>query len=185
MTTPYKEDSPQKDTRAHPPTNYLYISSSNVQIDRKTFSDMTNRTHIDEDVSQFGGLCLRCHPKDSLTDEYDPLDGSKPEWVTSMRRVHQSVKGWGSNSEHQFSCSKCHQPHSAGLQRLMRTNCLNWEHRGELESGGVNPGWYTTSQHFPRMSNQYQPCHQSAGAAGGTENSSNFRDQQWNAVTPW
>ncbi|RKX39017.1 MAG: hypothetical protein DRP64_14805 [Verrucomicrobia bacterium] len=177
LTSPYREDSPQMNLGTN-------ISASNVQIDRKTFGDLTNRSHITEDVDQFAGLCLRCHPKESLTDDYDPQIVDKPAWQ-SMRRVHQSVKGWGSNNEHQFSCSKCHQPHSSGLQKLMRTNCLDWNHRGELESGGVAPAWRTTTEHYPRLRNRYQPCHQSSGAAGGTENSSNYKNQQWNLVTPW
>jgi len=177
LTSPYKEDSPQINTTTN-------VSSSDVQIDRRTFGDLTNRTHISEDADQFAGLCLRCHPKESLTDDYDPEIGTKPTWQ-SMRRVHQSVKGWGSNKEHQFPCSKCHQPHSSGLQRLMRTNCLDWNHRGVVESGGPAPSWRSETEHYPRLRNRYQPCHQSVGAGGTGENSSNFRNQQWNTVTPW
>ncbi len=177
LTSPYKEDSPQMNLGTN-------ISASNVQIDRKLFNDMTNRSHISEGPKQFAGLCLRCHPKESLTDDYDPGVGTKPPW-TSMRRVHQAVKGWGSNKEHQFPCSKCHQPHSSGLQRLMRTNCLDWDHRGEVPAGGPQPSWRSDTEHYPRLRNRYQPCHQSAGAAGGTETGSNFRNQEWNAVTPW
>lgn len=38
--------------------------------------------------------------------------------------MHRSVKGWGTNREHSFPCSKCHQAHNSGLPRLMQTNCL-------------------------------------------------------------
>ncbi len=184
LTSPYKEDSPQTNvkTRAQQPN----ITSSNVQIDRKTFNDLTGRTRITEDDTQFAGLCLRCHPKESLTDGSNknyPFNSAEP-WE-GIDRVHESVKGWGSNAEHSFSCSKCHQPHSSGLKRLMRTNCLDWNHRGNLESGGVVPGWHNDTEHYPRLRNRYQPCHQSAGAAGGTESSGNFLNQQWNDVTPW
>lgn len=177
LTSPYKEDRPQLNLGTG-------ISVSNVQIDRKTFSDLTNRTHINENDDQFAGLCLRCHPKESLTVPYDPQTGTKPEWA-SKDRVHQAVKGWGSNNEHQFPCAKCHQPHSSGLPRLMRTNCLDWNHRGEVPSGGPLPSWESETQHYPRLNNQFSACHQSAGAVGGTETSGNFRNQQWNTVTPW
>ncbi|ORJ59572.1 CxxxxCH/CxxCH domain c-type cytochrome [Geothermobacter hydrogeniphilus] len=178
LTDPYKEDHPQTDVR--PRSAQPQLTSSHVQIDRKAFGDLTNRTHISESPQQFAGLCLGCHPQQNLTAG---MDKSQP--FGSRDRVHQAVKGWGSNAEHSFPCAKCHQPHSSGLPRLMRTNCLDWKHRGELESGGVEPGWYDEQSHFPRLRYRYQPCHQSPGAKGGTETYSNYKDQQWNQVTPW
>jgi hypothetical protein len=53
-----------------------------------------------------------------------------------MERIHGAVKGWGNNSEHANPCSKCHQPHNSALPRLMQTNCLDYQHRGNRLSGG-------------------------------------------------
>ncbi len=88
-----------------------------------------------EEVETSSGLCLRCHPKESLTDGIDKNTAFK-----SVDRIHETVKGWGNNAEHNFSCSKCHQPHSSGLGRLMRTNCLDFNHRDKVESGGCQGG---------------------------------------------
>ncbi len=101
--------------------------------------------------------------------------------------LHEAVKGWGNNAEHSFSCSKCHNAHSSGLGRLMRTNCLNFTHRGQNESGG-EPGYYNQSNgmSYPRTAYYYgganwlPACHNSADAGGGAWN-----DQEWNMVTPW
>ncbi len=149
LTSPYKED--------HPPpmpygphstaTNWgHYVTSSHsanaptsdsqpensVNIDRVLFGDAGNTTRISETEQQFAGLCLRCHPKENLQNP-DPGDKS----FRSLGRIHSAVKGWGDNSEHSFPCAKCHQPHASGLPRLMRTNCLNFTHRGGVVSGGV------------------------------------------------
>ncbi|HEY3309025.1 MAG TPA: hypothetical protein VGJ93_11270 [Desulfuromonadaceae bacterium] len=78
-------------------------------VDRNTFSG-DNR--ITENDDTFGGLCLNCHSKAKLSDK------------SKAGLVHRAVKGWGSNKEHSFPCSKCHQSHSSGLPRLMQTNCF-------------------------------------------------------------
>lgn len=162
LTSPYKEDIPQR--------NVDNNSSSYVNIDRKTFGT----SGITESEEQFAGLCLRCHPKTSLTDGIDKNTAFK-----SVDRIHETVKGWGNNAEHSFPCAKCHSAHVSGLGSLMRTNCLDANHRGEVVSGGV-PGRRNTSQTFPRLNNIWPSCHESASAAGGA-----WDEQQWNMVTPW
>ena len=126
LTSPYKEDAPPTGT----PTKGGFAGKDKMvmswekgdlnakgaepaaamsfNIDRNTFGE---GKRIGENDSQFGGLCLKCHQKESfLKNRNDSM--------------HRSVKGWGTNREHSFPCSKCHQAHNSGLPRLMQTNCL-------------------------------------------------------------
>jgi hypothetical protein len=164
MTSPYKQDSPVTQLGSE-----YYRPVLTYWTDRRTFGT----ARIVEDDTQFAGLCLRCHPKDNLTDGTDKNTAWK-----SLDRIHESIKGWGNNAEHSWPCSKCHQPHSSGLPRLMVTNCLDYNHRGEVESGGTFSQY--GSFRYPRSTNTTWVCHESPDAAGGS-----WTDQQWNNVTPW
>jgi predicted CxxxxCH...CXXCH cytochrome family protein len=155
LSSPYKED--------YPNVTSAERTSSFIHLDRNTFGAEA----MAEDATQFGGLCLRCHPKESLTDGIDKNTGFK-----SLDRIHETVKGWGNNAEHNYSCSKCHQPHSSGLGRLMRTNCLDFKHRGEVASGGSAGDQYPYFKDY-----SWQPCHESM--------TGNRLNQQWNDITPW
>jgi len=169
MTSPYKEDASQTTTSNYqgvPPTPYVFT-------DQRTFGG----SRIGQDDATFAGLCLRCHQKAGLTD-----GTNKNQAWKSIDRVHESVKGWGANTEHSYPCSKCHASHNTGLPRLMVTNCLDPEHRGRVASGGV-AGWGSGdgyegpgSGSFPRGEGQAGVnCHP-AGA---------WPDNSWNRVTPW
>jgi hypothetical protein len=97
-------------------------------IDQNTFGSDINATvtGITQTDNQFAGLCLNCHPKNSLTN------GTTHTWK-SEDRVHESVKGWktaDATIEHNYPCSKCHIPHSSSLPRLMVTDCLDHKHKG-------------------------------------------------------
>jgi len=91
-------------------------------VDRNTFG-ATGR--ITEDVAGFAGLCLKCHKKEQLSGD------------DRVGRIHKSVKGWGSNKEHSFPCSKCHQAHNSGLPRLMQTNCFEIGPPGLRDNSGI------------------------------------------------
>jgi predicted CxxxxCH...CXXCH cytochrome family protein len=209
MTSPYKEDQPAPFPTgsnitngpdgtarswgkggAHPTPTQPY---NTVNLDRNTLGG-TNR--ISEDDSKFAGLCLSCHPKSNLTTSTTAsYDKTKP--FRSLDRVHQSVKGWGANTEHSFSCSKCHTPHQSGLPRLMQTNCLDYKHRGN-RSGGGTP-WTAALQYYwahnygewrgypiaSLLGNGVEPttaCHAGAPANSNTS----WPDfNMWNNVTPW
>jgi hypothetical protein len=164
LTSPYKQDSPVTQLGSQ---NYRPVLT--YWTDRRTFG--TER--IGEDDTQFAGLCLRCHPKDRLTDGTD----KNTSWK-SLDRIHESINGWGNNAEHSWPCAKCHQPHSSGLPRLMQTNCLNYSHRGEVESGGTYSQY--GSFRYPRSTNNTWVCHESPAAGGGM-----WYEQEWNDVTPW
>jgi hypothetical protein len=168
LTSPYKEDGPQTST-----SDYQNAPTPNVFTDQRTFGG----GRIAEDDTKFAGLCLRCHPKASLTDGV-----SKNQPWKSLDRVHESVKGWGANTEHSYPCSKCHAPHVTSLPRLMHTNCLDYKHRGRVTSGGwagagSGYGSYGSgSGSFPRGSGQSGVnCHPSGA----------WPDNYWNVKTPW
>ena len=130
LTSPYKEDTAPIDERVGNVRKDKGREGIFYNIDQNTFSWNTYDTveGITETDSEFGGLCLRCHPKSDL------LSGSSA-WK-SKRKLHQSVKGWGGYGKHKYSCSKCHTVHNARLPRLMVTNCLDKKHKGFM---GNNP----------------------------------------------
>jgi len=177
VTSPYREDVPITDLRNPPTDQPYYPPTPSVYTDQNTFGG----ARITEDDSKFAGLCLRCHAKEKLTAGPDK---SKP-WK-SVDRIHQSVKGWGVNDQHSYTCSKCHTPHTSGLPKLMITNCLDYKHRGRVASGGQagsNGGafsyWFgdgvVRSGSFPRGGDQSGVnCHP------GT-----WPDNSWNTKTPW
>lgn len=172
LTSPYPEDAANPRTT---PGGYGVSQPTAlplVNIDQKVFGA---NGRIAEDDSKFAGLCLRCHPKSNLTAGPDK---SKP-WK-SVDRIHQTVKGWGVNDKHSFSCSKCHVPHVSNLPRLMQTNCLDVKHRGQVASGG-QPGQGAGGRSGPGASfpqgigYKYVNCHPDGA----------WPSNYWNTVTPW
>ncbi len=192
LTSPYKEDTAtaswgidayyKRAGWGPPPVGY--------HLDQDTFG---SGNWITESEEQFAGLCLRCHPKASLTD----VTQKNTSWK-SVDRLHETVKGWGSNEVHNYPCSKCHQAHVSALPRLMQTNCMDVKHQGQVDQGGSFPPYVGNYRQFstsyggrppqgwrtPRLTN----CHEAGDAGGGTWSYSpswNPLVQQWNSVTPW
>lgn len=197
ITSPYKEDvAPVSDT---PYTGVPGYEGVQYHIDQNTFAS----GGVTEPESQSEGLCLGCHPKNSLTVATNP---SSPNAWKSKNRIHESVKGWKSSNgtvKHNYSCSKCHAPHdNSVLPRLMVTNCLDGKHKGRsgynpysVTSGsswgdggsgsGRIPGYYNGSgwgdyPNGPNAGYNGIVCHESATANGG-----DGTDQAWNTVTAW
>ncbi|OGU18065.1 MAG: cytochrome C [Geobacteraceae bacterium GWC2_53_11] len=212
MTSPYKEDAPPPDASGTNATDgatagtkrswgsYRWPSgghptpdqpSARYNLDRTTFGGSTRISEADD---QFAGLCMNCHKKENLTD-----GTNKNQNFKTVDRVHESVKAWGANTEHSYTCSKCHQPHNSGLPRLMQTNCLDYKHRGGKASGGeywsadsqVPSTAHNKGEHrgYPianvlgnsASSEATSSCH-----AGAPLNSGTWPDKNlWNNVTPW
>ncbi len=178
MTSPYQDDNPQPSTSTNLEPRW--------RIDRNTFSsDMyNNNSRINETDKQFAGLCMRCHR--SLSDG---VNKTLP-WK-GIDRVHESVKGWGSNNEHSYSCSKCHQPHNSGLPRLMQTNCLDLKHRSNLVTGGQSVSRTRSGFRdnawlgFPRGVYGGYRDYVNRIDSGLKCHNGNAIDQLWNKVTPW
>jgi len=207
LTSPYKEDHPPPNiygTNADAPLNrWGNISNrthpnplpdSRYYIDRKIFNDANNNTFISETDTQFAGLCLGCHVKSSLTNSSgDDLN------FRTVDRIHESVKGWGtSTNEHQFPCSKCHKPHASGLPRLMQTNCLDYQHRGGIGSGGTPTHEYDShdnSAHYgypianvmgnTSLHEWELECHAKVTPAQNPGQADWKTKQLWNNVTMW
>jgi hypothetical protein len=203
MTSPYKEDAPLDDgvtgrrlNKGDPPTRYYYgqadfnprpVPIPFVHTDQATFGP-TDR--IKETADKFAGLCLSCHPKDTLTDGIN----NNGAWK-SKDRVHESVRGWGDNEMHSYSCSKCHVPHSSPLPRLMQTNCLDTNHRGQVQSGGAagsnEGGWGPYVPRYPYYFPASFPKGRTDTGGDMTEFKTNchptgtWPDNTWNEVSPW
>jgi hypothetical protein len=166
ITSPYLEDSPQDDWGSPAYGSYYWYNKTPPKKKIYITPDITH------DESRFAGLCLRCHPKDQLVTD-------SAGWK-SMQRVHRTVKGWGSNVKHSFSCSKCHNAHDSGLGRLMRTNCMDYRHRGEVPSGAyAGKSGYNGSWKYPNVKNTETNCHADISGSIWPGN------QRWNNVTPW
>jgi predicted CxxxxCH...CXXCH cytochrome family protein len=143
---------------------------------------------VSEDTTKFAGLCLRCHYKGNLTN------GVNHEWK-SRDRIHEAVKGWKTANgtiKHNFTCAKCHAPHTASLKRLMITNCLNYPHQGRTLSDGTS----TTvqgSDSYRYGDNAYEGPGSGSGSFPLGEGQSfvnchpngSWPDNSWNRVTPW
>ncbi|MDT8444247.1 MAG: CxxxxCH/CxxCH domain-containing protein [Desulfuromonadales bacterium] len=199
LSSPYKEDVAPASSGSQ--TAAPQGTPRDYHLDQNTFGGhimqlLLPTAGITQTESQFAGLCLKCHPKESLTD------GVTHTWK-SKDRVHESVKGWKTSpgtAKHKYSCSKCHSPHGGtGLPRLMMTNCLDWTHKGRVASGtpiiqnaysevggggGNHPGtydyddqWYEDNHWEPRQASLTASCHEG--------NSGIWSDQRWNQVTPW
>ncbi|SNB46071.1 CxxxxCH/CxxCH domain-containing protein [Geobacter sp. DSM 9736] len=213
LSSPYKEDVSPADnqnyvaigaigytgeyegpTRSQAKLDAQKAAMNSYRIDQNTFGPGGNTAmnstsyKIVETQEQFAGLCLRCHPKQQLTN------GTNHVWK-SKDRVHESVKGWktaNATAQHSYSCSKCHAPHNASLPRLMVTNCLDSKHRGRMvantnpvtsgsyrETGygsGRKPGSYSAhvGENADWYNNKTFTCHEN-----------NSADQMWNTKTPW
>ena len=165
MTSPYKEDAAPSATNerrggsASGPNAYAGASTPGYHIDQNTFENIATSTgttgnwnwpgtvKMSENDTQFGGLCLSCHNKANLNPN------TTTTWK-SYDRIHNTVKGWANgaasgannnNAIHAYSCSKCHTPHNSCLPRLMVTNCIDYNHRGQVASGGT-PGQQAPQQ---------------------------------------
>jgi hypothetical protein len=160
LTSPWKEDAAPANTNENrgggdsgSPKAYAGASTPGYHIDQNTFETITTSTSstqewvwpgtkkIAEADVQFGGLCLQCHAKANINPN------TNNTWE-SYDRIHNTVKGWADpshsgsnigNAIHAYACSKCHTPHDGCLPRLMIQNCLDWEHRGRVASGGTQP----------------------------------------------
>ena len=153
-------------------------------VDRNTFGD-NNR--IAENDDTFGGICLKCHPRDKLSG------GSK------SGLIHRTVKGWGSNKEHSFPCSKCHQVHDSGLPRLMQTNCFERGPSGLRENSGVPWLPYKKIDAKSQNQNSQNPaaksgassknkivgCHVRQFSKATTASHKEEEGNQWEKVTTW
>lgn len=174
LTSPYKED-------AAPASPLQQFSSSYRPffIDQNTFGLNLNTlvAGITQTEQQFAGLCLKCHPKTSLT-------GATRSWM-SKDRIHESVKGWKPSGtvKHRYSCSKCHSPHMGSvLPRLMVTNCLDPFQKGRGTATNrievFGEGWENRGQ-FPKNT-LVTTCHEA-----NLGNAYKGLDQRWNNVTPF
>ena len=174
MTSPYKEDAADPDGSTGNSGNRGHNNLPGVYTDQKTFGGSNRVAEMD---NKFAGLCIRCHSKANLT-----AGANKGKPWKGVDRIHQSVKGWGVNDQHSFTCSKCHSPHVTGLPKLMITNCLDHKHKGRKavltylaknsDSGDYGGG----SGGFPMGANQQGVnCHPT-----GT-----WQDNSWNVKTPW
>ena len=151
-------------------------------VDQNTF-DGNNR--ISENDVIFGGICLKCHTKENLTGE------------STVGQVHRTVRGWGSNKEHSFPCSKCHQSHNSGLPRLMQTNCFEQGPSGLRENSGVPWLPYSKSEDKSptqdgrkivtqnASKNKVVGCHVRQFGKATAVSSKEQEGHQWKEVTSW
>jgi hypothetical protein len=109
--------------------------------------------------------------------------------------IHRTVKGWGSNKEHSFPCSKCHQAHNSGLPRLMQTNCFEQGPGGLRESSGIS--WLPYKQDEPAkgtrpakkssspQNNKIVGCHVKQFGKAMSNGQKGNDNGAWKEVTSW
>lgn len=212
VTSPYKEDVSTADnqnyiaiaaigytgeyegpTRSQAKLDSLNAAKKSYKIDQNTFSTTATMnaavSGVTQTDAQFGGLCLNCHAKNTLTN------GTTHTWK-DKDRIHESVKGWkttNTNAQHNYTCSKCHAAHNASLPRLMVTNCLDKKHRSRV-TNNTNPiisGSYRGDEGFGagRMPGSYSARVGESGRLtvdkSFTCHENNDTNQLWNTKTPW
>ncbi len=145
----------------------------------------------------------------SYTPAYAPSHGFKEpepyknnwfEWGFIMAAGDQSANPGNPspqlvNQYHQFTCSKCHNPHASRLPKLMITNCLDTQHNSWDDATGMSADTDTSTQ-TPSRSDGWrasnwstsQNCHR-VGAVGelgrGGDGLGDMDGKGWNTVTPW
>lgn len=86
---------------------------------------------------------------------------------------------------HQFSCSKCHNPHASRLPKLMITNCLDVRHN-TWDDDKQSQTWHSGNVDYNQKAAYFtsaQNCHRRDSSRNAT-----FNDPingGWNLVTPW
>jgi predicted CxxxxCH...CXXCH cytochrome family protein len=112
-------------------------------------------------------------------------DPDRP-WLYGMNQWGTEERGAQTQSNyHQFTCSKCHNPHASRLPKLMISNCLDtkqnsWDNGFQLNTIEVGSNSHNTSI---SQWTSAQNCHRLRGN-DGYGGSSAFGDG-WNTVTPW
>jgi len=123
-----------------------------------------------------------------------PYGGSFYQWGAFVDDVTTEKK------YHQFSCSKCHNPHASGLPRLMITNCLDTVHntwddprvginavdQALTNQNGITLSATSTPDNWERTwsnTTSAQNCHRLAGDNRVTPIPGSGAG--WNNVTPW
>ncbi|MBI5665456.1 MAG: hypothetical protein HZC49_10310, partial [Nitrospirae bacterium] len=194
LTAPYKEDAaPANNTTS----TIDDVNAGNVyHIDQNTFGThvMDTVAGVTQTDAQFAGLCLNCHQKAGLTD------GANGGIWKSRDRIHESVKGWGVNTKHKYTCSKCHIPHNSRLPRLMATNCLNKNHKGRVGYTAVPTVSGSGYDCYTELIGDERDCGGGGGGLPGSWSGDAYgsysvschegrtgsaADQSWNNVTSW
>jgi hypothetical protein len=137
------------------------------------------------------GYGFRGQDTDSFTDT-PTLSGSAKPYGQARDPWGATVNGSTTDPDyHQFSCSKCHNPHASRLPKLMITNCLDtklntWDDSLTVPNQGVENGGRTDTVSVENGGVQYsnatsaQNCHRLADPSEG-----NAGGDGWNTVTPW
>jgi len=96
---------------------------------------------------------------------------------------------------HQFTCSKCHNPHASRLPRLLITNCLDTNHNTwddsyvtpASDTNGSSSSLVSENQSVPMSQvTSAQNCHRLADPQyNGTSGPQGTTTGGWNRVTPW
>ena len=96
--------------------------------------------------------------------------------------------GTGQLQYHQFSCSKCHNPHASRLPRLMITNCLDTSHNTWDDSIGTPSGTNNDGCCTPSADNDGKRPSQWTAALSCLrvgDSAESDTGAGWNNVTPW
>jgi predicted CxxxxCH...CXXCH cytochrome family protein len=90
---------------------------------------------------------------------------------------------------HQFSCSKCHNPHASRLPRLMITNCLDVRHNHWDDSEGDPSALIDPLDTYTAKELAYSPtavnCHRNVGGGDANRETNAGAETGWNTQTPW
>ncbi|TRO78690.1 CxxxxCH/CxxCH domain c-type cytochrome [Desulfuromonas acetexigens] len=171
----------------------------NVIYSGRSISDTLWKTNLVADMamsSQADESKLAAGYRGPYTGKYNPL--------VPTNAYSFNAYDWGATVDdvttdqmyHQFSCSKCHNPHASRLPKLMITNCLDIRHNTWDDSQSIpnTQTLYTASaldfvdRNMPAAYYaSAQTCHRFDGrrSEGATEADDSRLRGGWNKVTPW
>jgi hypothetical protein len=115
-----------------------------------------------------------------------------PTYGNGTEHLDNLAYDWGATVDattvdknyHQFSCSKCHNPHASRLPKLMITNCLDIRHNTWDDAKGTqtvsNAAGSTDKNKKIAYFTSAQNCHRRDDSMGTEQ-----LQGGWNKVTPW
>jgi len=166
------------------PTPVVYSSRSNgtftTQVPSMGYTEQSESTNGE-------GYGYRGSYSATYTGVYSPTMSGYPKAFNAYN--------WGATIDadttdlmyHQFSCSKCHNPHASRLPKLLITNCLDISHNTWDENKTTSQTKYTNAALTAVDRNKYgayyasaQNCHR----YDGTRATETLKGG-WNKVSPW
>jgi hypothetical protein len=163
------------------------VPNTNAQLATEGFSnripDMANQrgASVAGDNYFVYGYRLKTWNPQTHSLNNEPIDAIAYDWGVTVDA------GTTDKWYHQFSCSKCHNPHASRLPKLMITNCLDITHNSWDDNKNTQTR-STSSTTDRNKTTAYFASAQNCHRRDSSRNAANFDDAingGWTKATPW